>query len=171
MGKLIGVCLILAGCAGNLFCWRQGQYRRQQLLSAWIRLFARWGFCLQKERMRLCDFLSVYDSGMPELQAFLLDIREALLLREEPDGRKIWQKQLLSHKKSLLLYGEQACILMEAADAFFGTESRECLRCASAAQERLEKELALFREQTQKKYRVYAPVGMLAGLAVIILLI
>ena len=49
MARIFGTVLILAGCAGFLYKWAEGEKARQRMAGEWIRLFVRWGYALEQE--------------------------------------------------------------------------------------------------------------------------
>ena len=63
MARIFGTVLILAGCAGFLYKWAEGEKARQRMAGEWIRLFVRWGYALEQEHVRLYDFLSFYETA------------------------------------------------------------------------------------------------------------
>ena len=71
MARIFGTVLILAGCAGFLYKWAEGEKARQRMAGEWIRLFVRWGYALEQEHVRLYDFLSFYETADASMQAFL----------------------------------------------------------------------------------------------------
>ncbi|MCM1106335.1 MAG: stage III sporulation protein AB [Blautia sp.] len=171
MGKLIGMCLILGGCAGLLASWRCAQKKRQAQAAELIRLFAQWEYSIERERLRLYEFLEGYPCSQPQIHAFLEALLIELRSKEYPSGVRLWQ-QLLNKNCSRLNLDRDIWELLWSADgAFFGTSSRESLRCAAACRGRIEE--CLKRQQTEflKRQKVYMPVGMLAAVLLIILLI
>ena len=46
MGKLIGILMILCGCAGLLYQWMKVQRCRALLMEEWIRIFAAFEYAL-----------------------------------------------------------------------------------------------------------------------------
>ncbi|MCM1282497.1 MAG: stage III sporulation protein AB [Muribaculaceae bacterium] len=171
MGKLIGISLILGGCAGMLASWRCAQKKRQAQAVELIRLFAQWEYSLERERLRLYEFLEGYPCSQPQIHAFLGEFLSELRSKEYPSGAKMW-RQLLKRNRSRLNLDRDIWELLWSADgAFFGTSSRESLRSAAACRNRMEE--CLKRQQTEflKRQKVYMPVGMLAAVLLIILLI
>ena len=69
MARIFGTVLILAGCAGFLYKWAEGEKARQRMAGEWIRLFVRWGYALEQEHVRLYDFLSFYETADASMQA------------------------------------------------------------------------------------------------------
>ena len=47
MARIFGTVLILAGCAGFLYKWAEGEKARQRMAGEWIRLFVRWEYALE----------------------------------------------------------------------------------------------------------------------------
>ena len=74
MARIFGTVLILAGCAGFLYKWAEGEKARQRMAEEWIRLFVRWGYALEQEHVRLYDFLSFYETADASMQAFLDEV-------------------------------------------------------------------------------------------------
>ena len=75
MARIFGTVLILAGCAGFLYKWAEGEKARQRMAGEWIRLFVRWEYALEQEHVRLYDFLSFYETADASMQAFLDEVR------------------------------------------------------------------------------------------------
>lgn len=171
MGRGIGVVLILSGCAGMLACWSQKEKLCQEMKEEWIRLFAGFVYAVSQEHMRLYEFFSCYAAKLPQMQKFLEDVCYAMQTFAEPSGVKIWMDQLKKHKKELLLDEKIWDILKSAGSAFYADTGEEGIRSMQGCQKRMEQCLAEQRKEYAKKRRVYAPVGMMAGVVVIILLV
>lgn len=171
MARIFGTVLILAGCAGFLYKWAEGEKARQRMAGEWIRLFVRWGYALEQEHVRLYDFLSFYETADASMQAFLDEVCICMRNHQNPSGQKIWQDCLQKHKRELQIGQEGWEILTSAAGAFYGESSAENLRCNEICRKRMEKFLAESRLEFFKKQRVYLPVGMLTGVVMIILLV
>lgn len=171
MGRLLGIIMILAGCAGCLLWWMENEKKRQAIMEECIRLFARWKYSLEREHIRLYDFLEQYEPRQTELGEILLEVKKMLRENCYPSGQMVWDKVLKEKSRILSLQGEAYVVLREAGDAFFGSSSAESLRCICVCMERMEKCLADVRSEFAKKRRVYMPVGMLGGVILVILLI
>ena len=91
MARIFGTVLILAGCAGFLYKWAEGEKTRQRMAGEWIRLFVRWGYALEQEHVRLYDFLSFYETADASMQAFLDEVCVCMRNHQNPSGQKIWQ--------------------------------------------------------------------------------
>ena len=91
MARIFGTVLILAGCAGFLYKWAEGEKARQRIAGEWIRLFVRWGYALEQEHVRLYDFLSFYETADASMQAFLDEVCVCMRNHQNPSGQKIWQ--------------------------------------------------------------------------------
>ena len=129
MARIFGTVLILAGCAGFLYKWAEGEKARQRMAGEWIRLFVRWGYALEQEHVRLYDFLSFYEMADASMQAFLDEVCVCMRNHQNPSGQKIWQDCLQKHKSKLQIGQEGWEILTSAAGAFYGESSAENLRC------------------------------------------
>ena len=84
MARIFGTVLILAGCAGFLYKWAEGEKARQRMAGEWIRLFVRWGYALEQEHVRLCDFLSFYETADAYMQAFLDEVCVCMRNHQNP---------------------------------------------------------------------------------------
>lgn len=171
MGRIIGMMCILAGCAGYVLSWYEKKKRQQAFMGECIRLFARWQYAVLKEHMRLYDFIDGYDKRSPEMEELLGQLKERLEQNCYPSGIRVWQELLREKCVILPSEGEAYHILSDAGDAFFGSSREEALRCIEACQNRMEEALAEEKRETQRKWKVYMPVGMLGGVILIILLI
>lgn len=171
MGRLMGMLLILTGCVGMLFSWQEKKKNQFAVIRAWIRLFSRWEYALTKEQMRLYDFLESCEGEFPELSGLLEAVRERLQQNRYPSGVIVWQQVLKQQRRELLLEPEAFRILSDAADGFFGRSREACARCIKACRERLEEELRKEKSETDRRWKVYMPVGMLGGVILIILLV
>ena len=129
MARIFGTVLILAGCAGFLYKWAEGEKARQRMAGEWIRLFVRWEYALEQEHVRLYDFLSFYETADASMQAFLDEVCVCMRNHQNPSGQKIWQDCLQKHKRELQIGQEGWEILTSAAGAFYGESSAENLRC------------------------------------------
>ena len=117
MARIFGTVLILAGCAGFLYKWAEGEKARQRMAGEWIRLFVRWGYALEQEHVRLYDFLSFYETADASMQAFLDEVCVCMRSHQNPSGHKIWQDCLRKHKRELQIGQEGWEILTSAAGA------------------------------------------------------
>lgn len=171
MGRLFGSVLILAGCAGVLLGWREGERKRQAMMEECIRLFSQWSYSVKREHIRLLDFWRQYTPQQPQMGEFLEEVTQMLLRNCYPTGQEVWREVIYNRRKTLMLRGEALVVLQEAGDAFFGNNSMESLRCMEVCRERMEQCLAASREEFLKKQRVYMPSGMLGGMILIILLV
>lgn len=171
MERGIGIVLILSGCAGVLVCWNQTEKMRQEMLKEWIRLFAVFLYAVSQEHVRLYEFFSCYEARFVQIQKFLEDVCHAMQTFQEPSGRTIWMTQLKKYKNILLLDTQSCEILKSAADAFYADTRAEGIRTMQVCKKRMEQCLAERQKEYAKKRSVYMPVGMMAGLMVIILLV
>lgn len=171
MGRLMGMALIMIGCAGVLGCWNRRERLRQALQEEWIRLFAGFEYAVLQEHVRLYEFFSCYETKFPQMKKFLMDVCDAMQTFQEPSGISIWMTQLQKHKNALLADAKTWEILTAAAEAFYADTGAENIRSMQVCRKRMEQCLATQRKEYAKKQRVYAPVGMMAGIIVIILLV
>ena len=109
MARIFGTVLILAGCAGFLYKWAEGEKARQRMAGEWIRLFVRWGYALEQEHVRLYDFLSFYETADASMQAFLDEVCVCMRNHQNPSGQKIWQDCLQKHKRELQIGQRSSC--------------------------------------------------------------
>jgi stage III sporulation protein AB len=168
---LLGSLLILAGCAGGIVCWLEGERRKQAMMEEWIRLFVRWDYGLRSEHIRLYTFFGQYETGRPEMAEFLTEVCRRLQQNCYPSGQQVWQQVLKEQQKKISLRGEAGEILLQAGDAFFCGSSRESLHTIRICRERMEQCLVEARGEFAGKRKVYIPAGMLGGAVLIILLI
>lgn len=171
MGKLTGAVLILCGVCGLLWSWWRMQKKRQEAAGELIRMLARWEYSLERERLSLSEFLERFDSRDPQVSGWKNGLLASLAAREYPCGAMLWRRTLETHRRALGLGGELWELFCSADGAFFGTSSRESLRCARACRSRMEDCLRREREELSKKRRVYLPVGVLSAVVLIILLV
>lgn len=171
MGKLIGTVLILLGCAGLLEGWRARQRRRQRTAAEFMRLLGGWGHSLQREKMRLLDFLTQFAGATPQMQAFLAQLCQAIAERRSPTGEELWRCALEENRRPLELDDALFELLLPAGGAFFGRCREENIQCALASRKRLEEQLADEQAEFKRKQKVYMPVGMLGGLLLVIYLL
>lgn len=171
MGRLLGIGLILSGCAGTLMGWYEMQKKRQALMEECIRLFAHWHYALERENIRLYDFLEEYPARFVEVKKLLMELKNLLEQNCYQSGRIAWKKLLEENDSAFPLTGEAWQILEDAGDAFFGNNSQESLRNIEICMRRMEEELKSARTELVKKWKVYMPVGMLGGVILIILLV
>lgn len=171
MGRIFGIGLILAGCAGVLYEWAEGEKARQRMAREWIRLFVRWEYALEQEHVRLYDFFCFYEGSEVSIQTFLQEVCTCMRNHENPSGKEIWKNCLQHHKRELHMGPEGWDILQSAAGAFYGESSIENLRCNEICRKRMENYLTDARLTFFKKRRVYLPAGMLTGVIMIILLV
>lgn len=171
MGRLLGTIFILCGSAGCLFSWWENERKKQKFMEECVRLFALWSYAVEKEHMRLYDFLENYETKWDEMKELLLDLKQMLSENRYASGNEAWQEVLFLHKKQLPLKGESYRILEMAADTFFGNSSMESLRCAGICRKRMEEELSAYRKEYVAKQKVYMPLGMMGGLVLVIFLL
>jgi hypothetical protein len=180
VARWLGSLLILAGCAGGIFCWLEGERKRQVMMEECIRLFVRWDYGLRSEHIRLYQFFEQYEQfgqqeqcepAQRELAEALAEVARLLRQNCYPSGQQVWQMVLRNRRKKLLLRGEAYEILCRAGDAFFCGSSRESLHTIRICRERMEQCLAAERGVLARKRQVYIPAGMLGGVVLIILLL
>ena len=171
MGKITGMILIMAGCAGTLGYWYETKKKELTMMEEVIRLFSNWQDALETEHMRLYDFLDTFSPRMPEIQNTLTDLKRLLEKNCYPSGMTAWHQVLEKNRKSLFSGEEEKQILRSAGEAFFCESSRESIRISRVCIRRMEKVLMRKREELRKKCRVYLPAGMLLGMMLIILLL
>ena len=121
-----------------LVVWYETQKKKQALMEECIRLFAQWHYALEREHIRLFDFLEGYDARMPEVKNLLLGLKELLEKNCYPAGMAAWQKVLDENRGAFPWNGEVWNILMDAGDAFFGANSQESFRCIDVCRRRME---------------------------------
>ena len=105
------------------------------------------------------------------MQILLTELKNILEKNCYSTGKKAWDRVLDKNRKSLLLGEETKQIFRNAGEAFFCESSRESMRISRVCIRRMEKILALKREELRRKCRVYLPAGMLLGVMIIILLL
>jgi hypothetical protein len=171
VAKLTGILLILLGCAGALLCWIEGEKRKQAMMEEWLRLFVRWEYALRSEHVRLYDFLENYETGQPELGAFLKEVCQRLRKNIYPTGQQVWLEVLEEHKKRLAPSADAYEIIVQAKNAFFCGSSTESLHTIRICRRRMEECIAAERTDQAGKRRIYVPAGMLGGVVLIILLV
>ena len=171
MGKLIGILLILGGCAGLLYQWVKVQRCRALLMEEWIRIFVAFEYALEKEHVPIQRFFLRYDGRLPEVERFFERVLQLLEKNEYPSGQMVWGMVLKEWKKKFALKEEAGHTLRAAGDAFFGENSQENLRCMQGCRQRMEKCVEKEREEFVRQRSVYMPVGMLTGLMLVILLV
>ena len=171
MGKLTGAALILVGCMGLVASWLRAQKGRQRVAAELIRILAVWEYSLEREKYRLIEFLEGCQSSETPVERLRTELIQALLTHSYESGAALWADVLENNRASLDL-GEAMWELFSAADGvFFGTSSRESLRCAAVCRKHMEECLERERQEFRRKQRVYMPVGMLGGVLLIIWLI
>ena len=90
MGKLIGILMILCGCAGLLYQWMKVQRCRALLMEEWIRIFAAFEYALEKEHVPIQRFFLRYDGRLPEVERFFERVLQLLEKNEYPSGQMVW---------------------------------------------------------------------------------
>ena len=87
MARIFGTVLILAGCAGFLYKWAEGEKARQRMAGEWIRLFVRWGYALEQEHVRLYDFLSFYETADASRHFWMRSVYVCATIRIQADRK------------------------------------------------------------------------------------
>lgn len=172
MLKTVGACLVLASSAGMIWYWRRERMERIRQLMELSRFCSVFAHAME---LGCVDVMEVFRRGAANdrtaVKELLLGMEQALFTHRYTKGELAWE-QVCSQKKHLLkLTEEQWLLLLELKSAFFGMERRENVRklrnYASCLEEWAKQEQCAFRE----KDRVYTPVGLLGGCAVIIMLL
>lgn len=171
MGKLTGIALILCGCGGILVNWYERQKRRQRTAAVFIQLLVSWEYSLEREKMRLSDFLEQYTTGNTRMDAFLETLNRTLKTCSFPTGDVLWREVLEQYREDLDLSDTIWEFMCSASGAFFGSNRKESMQCAEATRRRIEEQLAEERREFVRRQKVYMPVGMLGGVLLVILLI
>lgn len=171
MGKLTGAVLILAGCMGLVASWLRAQRGRQRVAAELIRILALWEYSLEREKYRLIEFLECCGSSEAPVERLRTELIQALVGRSYTSGAALWADVLDKNRVSLDLSEPMWELLSAAEGAFFGTSSRESLRCSAVCRKHMEECLERERQEFRRKRKVYMPVGMLGGVFLIIWLI
>lgn len=141
MARIFGTVLILAGCAGFLYKWAEGEKARQRMAgNGYACLCA--GDMHWNRNMCGCTIFCLYETADASMQAFLDEVCVCMRNHQNPSGQKIWQDCLQKHKRELQIGQEGWEILTSAAGAFYGESSAENLRCNEICRKRMEKFLA-----------------------------
>lgn len=171
MGKLTGAALVLVGCMGLAGAWLRAQKARQRAASELIRILAAWEYSLEREKFRLVEFLERCESSEAPVERLRTELIGAVLARSYPSGAALWADVLGKNRASLNLGEAMWEVLLAADGAFFGTSSRESLRCTAACRRRMEECLERERQEFGRRRKICLPVGMLGGALLIIWLI
>lgn len=171
MGKLTGAAMILVGCMGLVAGWLRAQRARQRTASELIRILAAWEYSLEREKFRLIEFLERCETSEAPVERLRTELIGAIFARSYTSGAALWADVLGKNRAALNLGEPMWEILLAADGAFFGTSSRESLRCTAACRRRMEECLERERQEFGRRSKVCLPVGMLGGTLLIIWLI
>lgn len=171
MGKLTGIVLIICGCGGFLVNWYERQKKSQGAAAAFAQLLASWEYCLEREKMRLSDFLEQYTAGNDLLDDFLETLNRTMKTCSFPTGDALWREILKQYREDFDASDVIWELMISASGAFFGGNRRESMQCAKATRRRIEEQLMEERREFVRRQKVYMPVGMLGGVLLVILLI
>lgn len=171
MGKLTGIALILCGCGGILVNWYERQKQRQSTAAAFLQLLASWEYSLEREKMRLSDFLEQYTTGNERMDGFLETLNLTLKTCSFPTGDALWRAVLEQYRETLDMSDAIWEFMCSASGAFFGSNRKESMQCSEATRRRIEEQFAEERREFVRRQKVYMPVGMLGGVLLVILLI
>ena len=159
MARIFGTVLILAGCAGFLYKWAEGEKARQRMAGEWDTPVCALGICTGSRNMCGVRFLSFYETADASMQAFLDEVCVCMRSHQNPSGHKIWQDCLQKHKRELQIGRRAGKSLRLPREHFMAKAVQRICDAMKSAEKRMEKFLAESRLEFFKKQRVYLPVG------------
>lgn len=172
MLKLVGSVLIVAASLGFACSIRRELADHLKLLYEIRRLFvdianeAR--YSMQPVEVLLGCFIKTKDE---RLTAVCREIADNLLEKREGAGEEVWRKVFTTNRRELGLKEDEAEVIENAGNAFFGKSMEENQKHLSLYLERLDFMIGNQRREQKEKQRVYQTVSVMCGLMLIILLI
>lgn len=172
MLKLLGSILIAAASVGFACSIRKDLADHLKLLYEIRRLFvdisSEAKYSMQPVEVLLGCFIKTKDE---RLSAVCGEIAENLLEKKEGAGEEVWRNAFGRHRRELRFNEEEAEVVENAGNAFFGKSVEENQKHLSIYLERLDFIIENVRKEQKEKQRVYQTVSVMCGLMLIILLI
>lgn len=171
MIKLIGCCTIMFAIAGLINEWYKRCLNQLQLLRALKDLYENGAFYLARQQQRTPAFFEGISGNKKEFNIICHEIGVLLKSKKYKSGdvcwRQVWEKKL---RQSTFDENTRELILLSGS-AFFEKNSQSMeLKLLENSRE-IEKEIARHSEMYREKFRVICPVGILAGVMLLIILL
>lgn len=170
MLKLSGAIIIMIGILGLLEVWEERQKKRRRYLWGLYHLLVKGETSLVKERIKCTDFLGHVSGNEPLICEACKKIESELKEHRVKNGETAWCHIWNSYRNELMLSQEEANFLLHMGKAFFGKTSDEISQLFEIYKKQCLKLIEEQRKDFLEQRRVIIPVGILAGIAIIILL-
>ncbi len=170
MLKLLGICLVMAGCAGCGWYLSGKTLYRIRLLEEWDRLLQLLYSTVEYAGSDMLELIGYLEHQSHYTKDFWRHLRESLQQEYPERFRELWQKELSRMDWHAMGQDERA-LLEELGAAFGQTDRKTQLQTLKLYRERLE----MIQKQTSESYRgqskIYHVAGITAGCFLVILLL
>lgn len=171
MLKLIGVALVMASACGMLFSWEAGERARIGRMKELQRFLGRTYYAMQTEHVRIIAYAQQYRSRDEALENTLRRLAKLLMENTYATGELAWNAACGAERKNWG-FGEEAWeLLLSCGTALFGRNLEENLYALSGMNKRIEKWIEEESCAFAEKRKVLAPVGLLGGVMLIVILL
>ena len=170
MLKLIGAAAILCGCASALWSWHGYRKRRLRQLEETVRFLGWLGDAVTRQHRTLPECFESYPAGDAALAGTLSQTAKLLRQNRYRRGDEAWKHALEETRGEWCLSAEQRELLTGLCASFFAGSSRRIGEALGQDGLRLTDALERDRAEYRRQRRVFAPVGMLTGLMLIVIL-
>lgn len=171
MLRLIGFMLMFAGMGGFLYSWVLEQKARKQRIENYILFLQKSIFAMEKEKIKVIDYLSKYNSKEIILKQTLQDVAIQLSTNTYPNGETVWRDVFTKFEENWSLDKELFEVILQSGNGFFGRSREENISFLKKSLKEIEKQKERISEKDVQERKVWLPVGILGTLMAVIIFI
>ena len=171
MLKLLGILGISTGVVGSLQYWWNGKRRLLDFLEGYAELLSAGRRELTEEKRKTSDFFREYSSENRIIGEGTRYIAESIRLHTHGTGIELWKECWGHHLTEQGLRRDVILEVNKTGKAFFGNNSEENERLFSLYENRFRDLYGREEGRSKEQKKLVFPVGALAGLMLIVILI
>ncbi len=168
MLKLAGIFCIFFCIIGIILLWKDRIELRLQKEEGIVDFFRYARYAMGCEKLRIYEILS-YSVRIKGIGEFMQDMLQVLEQKKHTTGEAAWRELIEKNKKELDLSKEGYALFINSADALFGFNIEENMEHLEFYQEKMEQQIELDKKDYMEKRKLVFPLGILGGLAIIVL--
>lgn len=169
--KLIGACMVMAGCMGLAQCRIGKDKKRRLLLGNLQKLFVMLHSEIQFRNLTITEaFFQISRRIDPQLAAFLTEIGEEWKQKRGESVGDIWKACVRRHFSESYLKKEDLAWLEEIGEGLGSFDRTEQVRHIELLLKYLEDELTACEGTVRESEKLYKTMGLLGGIFIIVLL-
>ena len=171
MLKLLGVMGISAGIAGSLQYWWNGKCRLLNFLDGYVELLSAGRRELTEEKRKTSDFFREYSSENRIIGEGTRYIAESIRLHTYGTGIEMWKECWDNHLTEEGIGRDVILEVNKTGKAFFGKNPEENEKLFRLYENRFRDLYEREEGRSKEQKKLVFPVGALAGLMLIVILI